>query len=64
MKINSNYHISTVSPVRPQAQTSAPIGIERDDAEAQLRELIARKHAEFDTFRPVEELGKHLDLRA
>lgn len=64
MKINSSY-TSTVSLQQKIAgqQSTQPAG-QRDDAEARLRELIAQKHAEFDRFRPVEELGKHLDLRA
>lgn len=63
MKINTNYSPLGQLP-KVQPQQPLPGSGERNDAEARLRELIAQKHAEFDSFRPVEELGKHLDLRA
>jgi hypothetical protein len=63
MKIGTGY----TPPILPQQRVNAlpqdQTG-DRNSAEAKLRELIAQKHAEFETYRPVEELGKHLDLRA
>lgn len=63
MKIGTGY----TPPILPQQRVNTiqqdPNG-DRNSAEAKLRELIAQKHAEFETYRPVEELGKHLDLRA
>ncbi|MBK6766423.1 MAG: hypothetical protein IPG71_08920 [bacterium] len=63
MKIDSSY--STVVPLaKPQAQPANASSAERGDAEMRLRDLIAQRHTELDHFRPAEELGKHLDLRA
>ncbi|MBK6909459.1 MAG: hypothetical protein IPK53_05095 [bacterium] len=62
MKINTSY----TPPIQPpQARpAAAPQSTERDSAESRLRELIAQRHAEFERHSPIEELGKHLDLRA
>lgn len=62
MKISSTY----TPPIAPQQRPAAAAqpSVERDSAEARLRELIAQKHAEFERHSPAEELGKHLDLRA
>ncbi|MCB1059376.1 MAG: hypothetical protein KDB65_04020 [Calditrichaeota bacterium] len=63
MKIGTGY----TPPILPQQRVNTiqhDAHGERNSAEAKLRELIAQKHAEFETFRPVEELGKNLDLRA
>ncbi len=62
MKINPTYSPVAQLQKPPQPQTTP--AAERGDAEARLKELIAQKHAELDGFRPFEELGKHLDLRA
>ncbi len=64
MKINASYTPVIAPQQRMQTVQSAQAAAERDEAESRLRDLIAQKHAEFDSFRPAEELGKHLDLRA
>jgi len=64
MKINASYTPTVAPQQRLQNPQTAQATTERSEAEARLRDLIAQKHAEFDSFRPVEELGKHLDLRA
>lgn len=63
MKITSNY--SSVAPLlKPQPHQANAQIVDRDEAEARLRDLIAQRHTELDQFRPAEELGKNLDLRA
>ena len=64
MKINASYTPIISPQQRLQNSQPAQAGAERNEAESRLRELIAQKHAEFDNFRPAEELGKLLDLRA
>ena len=61
MKVGDAYaHLPALQKPQPLAQPNS----ERGEAEERLRDLIAQKRAELETFRPFEELGKHLDLRA
>ncbi|MCB9365965.1 MAG: hypothetical protein H6508_02085 [Calditrichaeota bacterium] len=62
MKVSPTY-----TPVQQMANAPKPPASsapDRSDAEDRLRELIAQKRTELEGFRPFEELGKHLDLRA
>jgi len=61
MKISSSY-TPVIQP--PQPRPAPQPSVERDSAEARLRDLIAQRHAEFERQTPFEELGKNLDVRA
>ncbi len=64
MKISIGYTPPLLPLQRIQTTQTAGANADRLSAEAKLRELIEQKHSEFETFRSVETLGKHLDLRA